>query len=228
MTAPILEIADRLESKGFLKKKGNRWIPQSMGSLTMMPTKDIILRYRTIMAGFLNYYSFVDNRLRLNKIEWILRESLRKTICRKYKMGKRTFLKRFGRDVNLKVTRRDLTQVTLNFAWPELKPNPMLFYGTAKFQDPLDANDWKIAAISALGQPCANCESKRNVEMHHVKHIKSFNVKLSEFDKKLARINRKQVPLCRLCHLKVHAGSYRGISIHHFKYLKWEGEAKWS
>ena len=38
--------------------------------------------------------------------------------------------------------------------------------------------------------------------------------------KMMARINRKQVPLCRPCHLKVHRGNYLGMSLQHFKYIK--------
>jgi len=58
------------------------------------------------------------------------------------------------------------------------------------------------------------------IEMHHVKHIKTIGPKLTPFDKLMARINRKQVPLCRKCHLKVHKGEYKGMSLNHFKYIK--------
>ena len=74
----------------------------------------------------------------------------------------------------------------------------------------------KVSTRWALDQVCASCGSSDSVEMHHVRHIKTVNVKLSDFDQKLARINRKQVPLCRICHLEVHKGKYRGKSL---KYL---------
>ena len=32
-------------------------------------------------------------------------------------------------------------------------------------------------------------------------------------DKEMAAINRKQIPLCMDCHLKVHSGRYDGISL---------------
>jgi hypothetical protein len=96
----------------------------------------------------------------------------------------------------------------------------MLFYGTAHFEDPLAAKDWKISTISALGQGCANCGDNHNVEMHHVKHIKTLNKKLNAFDAQMARINRKQVPLCRKCHLRVHKGTYNGMSIKYFRHIK--------
>ena len=52
--------------------------------------------------------------------------------------------------------------------------------------------------------------------MHHVRHIKTINVKLNPFDKQMATINRKQVPLCFTCHNLVHAGKYDKLSL---KYL---------
>lgn len=51
--------------------------------------------------------------------------------------------------------------------------------------------------------------------MHHVKHIKTVNVKLNSFDNQLAGINRKQVPLCFNCHTLVHSGKYDGVSLRH-------------
>src|SRR5258707_10174687 len=79
-----------------------------------------------------------------------------------------------------------------------------------------------------MGQGCANCDSLERVEMHHIKHIKTINPRLSPFDKLMARINRKQVPLCRSCHLKVHLGTYVGLPLKHFYYIPFQGEAKWS
>jgi predicted HNH restriction endonuclease len=59
--------------------------------------------------------------------------------------------------------------------------------------------------------------------MHHVKHLKTLNVKLNSFEKKMARVNRKQVPLCSRCHDRVHNGTYHGMSLTFFQYIKWEG-----
>jgi hypothetical protein len=57
MTAPIPEIVDRLVKKGFAKWAQKKWYPLPIGDLTPLPVKDLILRYRVIMYGFLNYYS---------------------------------------------------------------------------------------------------------------------------------------------------------------------------
>jgi hypothetical protein len=64
--------------------------------------------------------------------------------------------------------------------------------------------------------------------MHHVRHIRTVNAKLDSFAKLMSKINRKQVPLCASCHLKVHNGEYAGMSLQHFHYIKWEGTPKWA
>jgi hypothetical protein len=64
--------------------------------------------------------------------------------------------------------------------------------------------------------------------MHHIRHIRTINPKLNPFDQLAARINRKQIPLCRECHRKVHLGKHQGMSLRHFTYIKWKGTAKWS
>lgn len=69
MTAPIPNIIDKLENKGFLTKKVNGFRFNRIAQLTVLPEKDIILRYRSIYRGLLNYYQFVDNIKRFLKIQ---------------------------------------------------------------------------------------------------------------------------------------------------------------
>jgi len=228
MTAPMSILVERLRDKGYLEVKHGRWTPKPIPRLLILPIKDLILWYRVILNGFVNYYSFIDNKNDLKKIYWILKEGLRKSICQKCGIGPRTFLKRFGENTVLKIKRKDGKIVTLDYVCPNLDPTPMLFYGKAQFKDPLSVKDWKISTVSALGQPCANCGTEKEVEMHHVKHIKTINVKLSSFDKMIARINRKQVPLCKQCHHRVHNGTYHGMSLKFFHHIKWWGTPKWS
>jgi len=59
------------------------------------------------------------------------------------------------------------------------------------------------------------CGSNEKVEMHHIKHIRRRkNTKENQtFSTFMGLINRKQVPVCRDCHLKIHNGSYDGIKL---------------
>lgn len=222
MSAPILDIVKKLASKEFLIINGSRWTPKTIGKFTLLPVRDIILRYQSILNGLLNYYSFADNKRRFNKIFWILKESLRKTISRKLRLNQLEFSKSYGKKnitINIGKTSKGIDKV-ISFSTPDLTRNPMRFLGIAKFRDPFDVVDHQIYTVKILDNPCANCNSTDQVEMHHVRSIKTINVKLTPFDKMMAKINRKQVPLCRKCHLEVHQGKYHGKSLRYMKLYK--------
>jgi hypothetical protein len=51
---------------------------------------------------------------------------------------------------------------------------------------------------------CYKCGSNERVEMHHVRLLSDLNPKMSAIDKLMAKRRRKQIPLCRLCHLDHH------------------------
>lgn len=142
-----------------------------------------------------------------------MKESLRKTISRKLKINKAIFLKRFGENINHRSKRKDGKIVGISFSIPDLKRNPMRFLGNATFTDPYTIVSRQIITIDSMGQPCINCKSNIEVEMHHIKHIKTINVKLNPFDQMVAKINRKQVPLCSKCHKEIHSGKYQGKAL---------------
>lgn len=49
--------------------------------------------------------------------------------------------------------------------------------------------------------------------MHHLRHIRKMNDKLSGFVTIMAKINRKQIPVCSNCHVKIHNGTYDNKSL---------------
>lgn len=49
--------------------------------------------------------------------------------------------------------------------------------------------------------------------MHHLRHIRKVNEKLSGFSTIMAKLNRKQIPVCHKCHVKIHNGEYNGMSL---------------
>ena len=216
MCAPINKIVKRLESKGFLKveKKTGTWRFKAIWKFLPLPMKDIVLRYKSILNGYNNYYSFVDNKVLMSKIYWILKVSLRKTLSRKFKLNKYALIQKFGTNFNCNYTNSKGKTMTLNFEAPSFERRPMDFkIGTGILQDPLYGGIWDIRSISNIGRSCTNCGSITNIEMHHLKHIKTINTKLNSFDKMLAKINRKQVALCAICHDKVHNAEYKGVSL---------------
>jgi hypothetical protein len=62
---------------------------------------------------------------------------------------------------------------------------------------------------------CAICGNSGNIHMHHCNPLKYRGGRYTgfrEFDLLLAALNRKQIPICEHCHMKIHRGEYDGIS----------------
>ena len=139
----------------------------------------MILRFRMILSGLLNYYSFADNMGSFAYIYHLLHGSLRSTICRKLNMRIREFYAAYGPDITIQIPTRTRGHVELDFPLPSLKRTPMNFQGHSQHnKDPMAIKDWKVSTITALGQCCANCASFRDIEMHHLRHLKTMNAKL--------------------------------------------------
>nr|YP_009184986.1 putative reverse transcriptase, maturase and HNH endonuclease [Hafniomonas laevis]ALO63097.1 putative reverse transcriptase, maturase and HNH endonuclease [Hafniomonas laevis] len=62
-----------------------------------------------------------------------------------------------------------------------------------------------------LSKYCAICGSTEDIEYHHVKHIKVG--KVEGFLQVMKQLNRKQIPCCRKCHMKIHKGEYDGMAL---------------
>ena len=60
-----------------------------------------------------------------------------------------------------------------------------------------------ISIASLEGLSCSR--SNYRVEMHHVRHLKDLNPRISKLDKLMIARNRKQIPVCRECHIKIHS-----------------------
>lgn len=66
----------------------------------------------------------------------------------------------------------------------------------------------RLRTHAVLTSPCCICRNQENREMHHVKHLRKS--KANGLTKLMVQLNRKQIPVCRTCHLKIHQGKYDG------------------
>jgi len=60
---------------------------------------------------------------------------------------------------------------------------------------------------------CSICGTTSNIEMHHRRSLKA-SVTDNTLKGIVKNLTRKQIPLCKECHFKVHAGSYSGPGIY--------------
>lgn len=74
-----------------------------------------------------------------------------------------------------------------------------------------------------LDAACALCSSTENIEMHHLKHVRKVGkpAKTDFLTNAMVKINRKQIPLCQLCHNKIHAGDGPALNMSNITSQSW-------
>lgn len=125
--------------------------------------------------------------------------------------------KKFGK--NLNVIKEDKQKSVKSIAFNLEKSLTRLEkFSTGKKENnniglPYYVFDYAIRTKKLRNAQCVACGSISNIQMHHRRPLKS-----SKTDNTLKGIvinlSRKQIPLCRLCHEKVHSGSYNGPGIY--------------
>lgn len=207
---PLDEVINRLTERGFCDGNG---FPTHHTVLIAFDKDQIVAQYNSVMRGIANYYAACTNFSKLNRVDYILRYSLAKTLANKERSS---MVKQFQkRGKNLRVEKAvGEKKVSVSFVdFRSLKR--VKFSGQQPNLDRIFALQ-TFRTKSKLGiTECAvkGCLSGDPVEMHHVKHIRKMGKKVSGFTKLMAQINRKQVPLCASCHKKVHRGTYDGLAL---------------
>lgn len=116
--APIKSIFKDLHEAGFTKdEKGT---PSAITKWIYLDHRGIILRYNSVIRGYLNYYSFVDNYPAVVwMVKFTLLHSCAKTLARKLNLGSRAAVfAKFGKNLTPKYTLSDLEKS----ATPRRKP----------------------------------------------------------------------------------------------------------
>jgi hypothetical protein len=206
---PVKKIVQKLQNQQLCEirdyEKGQIY-PTGKASWINLDLKEILLRYNLILRGFDNYYSFAENRSRMQFIQYILHHSCALLFSRKLKLHSRAnVFATYGRELTVRTDNGKKTY-KLN-----LKKN---FKKIGKFlinpPDPLDIVYNSLRSKSKLGARCSVCQSDQGIEMHHVKSLKG---KTAGFMDVMRAMNRKQIPVCRACHQKIHDGTYDGLSL---------------
>lgn len=192
--APISVITKKLTMANFIED--NRPRPKF---LWLSNTKDqIITLYNSVVRGYLNYYSFVHNYAKM--AGWVymnLKSSCAKLLAAKYTLKSQNGVyKRFGKDLKGKDKIAFLKIKYTNRPWA-------FSINSKDYIKTLYADKIPIASLNNL--VCSLCGSAYRVEMHHVRMMKDLNPKVSYLDRIRINRRRKQIPLCKECHMKKHS-----------------------
>lgn len=167
--------------------------------------RQIITLYNSVLRGLINYYGFVHNYGKFaGYVYMTLKFSCAKLLAAKYKMTsmKKVFDK-FGADLTIHNTNAKGKVSTYSFYKPTWKINTNRYLiNSNPIINTINADNISLAKLDDLS--CNICGSNFRVELHHIRKMKDLNPKLSLVDRLMAKTNRKQIPLCRECHMKLH------------------------
>lgn len=214
----MAEILTKLEKNGFIKRYKQdkaRLVPEAITKLIFLDHEAIILRYNSIINGFLNYYSFVDNLSKFHQIlSYILRHSCAKTLARKYNLKSRAgAFKKFGRNLGTTVTKGEKTKSYSLSIPATLRKTRNFKVSQTQFRDPMAALRYRLETQISMAESCAICGVDQGIEMHHVRHLRKDSVVGTGFTALMSKLNRKQIPVCKPCHKKIHKGLYNGLNL---------------
>jgi hypothetical protein len=79
----------------------------------------------------------------------------------------------------------------------------------------------KMRSRSKFEKPCCRCGETAPSVMHQVRHMRKLSHKreATGFKRILRAINRKQIPVCKACHGKIHRGEYDHLKLSTLAYL---------
>ena len=207
---PVVKVTQRYVEKGYLKSLKNGIRPISRSPYTVLEDHVIVSHYRSLWLGIFNYYSGCTNRGRLQYIHYLLHMSCAMTLGHRHRMSCSKIFKKHGKGLTVKIPHTDKT-VSFPYKTTWRLSEKEWFLGKKFITFDRYAN---LVSRSSLGLSCAVCDSNvEPVEMHHVKHVRKQGYRYGGFHQQMALLNRKQIPLCKNCHQRVHSGLYNGPSL---------------
>jgi group II intron reverse transcriptase/maturase len=195
LEAPIKRIVSKLTKASYVKN-GVSW-PKFIWLHCSL--EQIVRQYNSVLRGYMNYYSFVDNRGAMaTYIYYLLRGSCAKLIAAKMKLGSQLKVYAiYGKSLTVdKVSGLGLQK-------PSYVVRPWAFH-TDHVSYHVNLFKRSISPASVLGLACSLCGGEYRVEMHHIRQLKDIKAGKSFIDEIMIRHKRKQIPLCRKCHMEVH------------------------
>lgn len=195
----------------FIKVKADgNWKAIHQPILINLDDIEIISYYNSAIRGFYNYYKYANNVYKFSDARYLVRLSWGRTMANKYKSSvKKVFSKykqngvigvyyetkqgeKFRPFHNDSIEKVKLTKFIC--AESDNEPNLTRYLSRTSITSRLLANE------------CEYCgEKETEFEVHHVRKLKDLKGK-QKWEKLMISRNRKQIVLCKSCHIKLHKG----------------------
>lgn len=211
----------KIRTSGFVK--GADLYPIGKRPWAALDEFQIVQKYDSIMRGIVNFYFKCDTAYPLNRIDYILRYSCAKTLATRKKITVSQVFSLYGKDLTINKNIKSDSKGgfrTRTICFKGLKElrrlavlrNPVL---NTSF-DPFKIRTFWRTTFKMYSF-CVICGCQHNIEMHHIKSLKNIKNLPSKskgsFNTILKQLNRKQVPVCKSCHVEITSGRYSGTSL---------------
>jgi group II intron reverse transcriptase/maturase len=177
----------------------------------------IVTMYQLEYRGLANYYRLAYNMTKLNKLRWVMENSLLKTLAAKHQTKTSKIAKKYKAELEVDGRRYQVLQVVI----PREEKKPLVATWGAiplawDIKATLEERPKKLYGERTelvrrlLAGVCELCGSDEDVEIHHVRAMKDLHEYPGRpkpaWVKRMLGLKRKTMPLCRTCHEDVHAG----------------------
>ena len=208
LNAPMDRIYKKLREAGFMSNHRGR----TRVSWLSLEVRQIITLANSIIRGYENYYSFVLNKGQLcSYIYYIIKDTVLRTLANKLSLSSRAkVIQKFGPDISLFDQNKRDKENKPTLVTKLYKPSYQLNLWDFKSRvfdtniKALFASDLSLAELDNLLRTV--CGSAHKVEMHHIRAMKDIKHKKGTLDYLMAKRYRKQIPVCRDCHMAHHSG----------------------
>jgi group II intron reverse transcriptase/maturase len=184
----------------------------------------IIAQYQAEYRGVVEYYQLAFNRHRFGRLRYVMERSLTKTLARKYRISVSRVYRRYRAMLQTPNGPRKGLQVTIERT--NGRPPLVAQWGgislarktTVTTLDDDPAKIWSTRRSELvqrlLADTCELCESRMQVEVHHIRRLKDLQTKgraeKPAWAQRMAARRRKTLIVCRACHESIHYRSPTG------------------
>lgn len=213
LDGPIDQIVEKLRERGYTKKD---YSPTRNGRFINHTLYDMVEHYKMVERGILQYYKLANNYGRVAaRVHYIFKYSCALTIASKMKLTTlRRVFNKYGKNLNIKDESGKIitSYPTVDYRRPK-KFTIALILNYSSLEAYIDQYDRRVQrGRKDLKGPCVLCGSNQEIEIHHVRKLSKAKRK-DYLSSMMSRMNRKQVPVCKKCHIKIHQGVYDGKRI---------------
>ena len=182
----------------------------------------IVSRYQAEFRGVVQYYTLASNVSHFGRLQWVMQQSLAKTLAYKHKTPRRKLIRRYMSTVQTEHGERACLQVIVQrgdgkrplveqFGGIPLKRKRQAILTD---QQPQRYRFYRNELITRLlAGECEMCGTTVDIEVHHIRALRDLNVKGQREKPTWARFmatrRRKTLVVCRSCHLAAHGGDWQ-------------------